>query len=64
MQIKNEKKGNNEAVEKKANKLLLKVDEANDAVQVYKSDDKMTKELYYDIVKFLVPFQLSPKSMM
>ncbi len=33
----------------------MKVKNANDAFQVYKSGDKMIKKLYYDIVKFLVP---------
>ncbi len=35
--------------------MRLKLEKADDAFQVYKSGGKMTKELYYDIVKFLVP---------
>ncbi len=61
MQIEKEKKGNDEVVEKKANKLCLMVEKANDAFQVYKSGGKMKKELYYDIMKSLVPLY-NPKA--
>ncbi len=55
MQIERDKKGNDEAVKKKVNELCVKVEKANDAFQVYKSGGKMKKDLYYGIIKFLVP---------
>ncbi len=55
IQIEKEKKGNDEVVEKKADELCLKVEKPDGAFNVYKANGKMTKQLYYDIIKFLVP---------